>query len=78
MEIVELSFYDWLLNFKDINLPIGDLARDVQADTNFPKKSKSKNVIIKYLENNGAIPRVIEVADETFDFYAKSHLLNQG
>ncbi|TLQ20461.1 hypothetical protein FEZ41_03530 [Lentilactobacillus parafarraginis] len=32
-----MSFYDWLQEFADVNLPIGDFAKDVREDKTFPK-----------------------------------------
>lgn len=32
-----MSFYDWLQEFVDVNLPIGDFAKDAKADKTFPK-----------------------------------------
>ncbi|MDB1104726.1 MULTISPECIES: YozE family protein [Lentilactobacillus] len=32
-----MSFYDWLQEFVDVNLPIGDFAKDAKTDKTFPK-----------------------------------------
>ncbi|WP_300558467.1 YozE family protein [Companilactobacillus sp.] len=74
MEIIDLSFFQWLQKFIDVDLPIGDLSKDAKADNNFPRESKDKTEIIDYLETKSANYRVIQVAEESFDFYKSSFL----
>lgn len=71
---IYLSFYEWLMKFENIDLPIGDLAKDVKVDSNFPVESKSKDEIISYLESVSASFEAIETAKQCFNFYKVSHL----
>lgn len=42
-----LSFYEWLVLFRDVDRPIGDLAQDALRDPDFPKhKTLKKSVTI--------------------------------
>ena len=75
MENIELSFKDWVLKFIDVDLPIGDLAKDISNDEAFPAKSKNRNQIIEYLESKGASYLVVDVANECLDFYEATHLI---
>ncbi|CAJ2232138.1 MULTISPECIES: YozE family protein [Companilactobacillus] len=74
MDIIVLSFYDWLMKFKDVDLSIGDLAKDAESDKNFPRKSKDLDDIIQHLNTMGASSAAIETAEEAFDYYKASHL----
>lgn len=68
------NFYDWLMHFKSVNLPIGDLAKDAEQDNNFPKSAQSKLEVLDYLKSNTASDAVIDTASNCFDFYKASHL----
>ena len=63
-----LTYKEWLLKFKDVDLPIGDLAKDVAEDPNFPN-SKDRDINFDYLESRNAANVVISVFERTFDFY---------
>lgn len=76
MQFIELSFYDWLLKFKDVDLPIGDLEHDVEFDKDFPKESKDLEEIIHHLNLVGAQQAAIETAEQAFEYYRVSHLSN--
>lgn len=68
-----MSFYDWLLKFKDVDLPIGDLAKDVAQDNSFPKKSKTWSEIENHI-STGSNWRIIEVAQNAFNYYSADEL----
>jgi len=48
------SFYSWLLQFKNDYTAIGDLARDVNRDSEFPRRSISYRYLKKYFESKHA------------------------
>ena len=43
-----MNFIEWLREFKNVDRPIGDLAKDVLSDSNFPK-SNNYNELHDYL-----------------------------
>jgi uncharacterized protein YozE (UPF0346 family) len=49
MTFKQLTFKDWLKEFKEVDRPIGDLAKDVLNDPDFPETNKHKE-IYDYLE----------------------------
>lgn len=64
-----MSFAKWLMQFVEENSPLGDLARDVAKDKNFPR-SRRYETIYSYLEDGGASDAcmiVFEEAWENFD-----------
>jgi len=69
-----IHFKKWLSQFLNVDLPIGDLAKDVYYDKKFPTKiNKTKRKAGElYLKTTGADTRVIEVYNECFDFYEAS------
>ena len=63
------SFYSWLLQFKNDYTAIGDLARDVNRDSEFPRRSTSYRHLKKYLESKQAVDVVMNVFMEAFTQY---------
>jgi uncharacterized protein YozE (UPF0346 family) len=45
------SFYSWLMQFREKDSAIGDIANDVYEDITLPKKAIVYDVIRDYLEN---------------------------
>lgn len=66
-----MNFKSWILKFKDVNLPIGDLAREIYPDSNFPTTS-DKQEIYNYLKNTNACDEILEIFDHAFDYYFKT------
>jgi uncharacterized protein YozE (UPF0346 family) len=66
------TFKEWIVLFKGVNQPIGDLAADVEADANFPETTEY-GPIHAYLASK-ASQRVLDVFDECYAFYKASHL----
>ena len=54
-----ISYKTWIKNYENLNTPLGDLARDVVVDDNFPK-STSRKRILEYLTKSRAIDAAIE------------------
>lgn len=45
------SFYDWLMQFKESDTPVGDLAKDIEKDTQFPKEIDDLLELLDYINN---------------------------
>jgi uncharacterized protein YozE (UPF0346 family) len=43
------SFYSWLKKHKEANAPIGDLARDILVDEEWPKRQNNPDALYHYL-----------------------------
>jgi uncharacterized protein YozE (UPF0346 family) len=68
MEVILLLTYkEWLLKFKGVNLPIGDIAAEVELDDNFPN-TKDYESLHEYLESNytDSFMRVFEYSFKMF------------
>jgi uncharacterized protein YozE (UPF0346 family) len=63
------SFYSWLLQFKNDDTAIGDLARDASSDGEFPRRSISYRYLKKYLESKHACDAAMNVFKEAFAQY---------
>lgn len=63
------SFYSWLMQFKNDDTAVGDLARDVRTDSEFPRRSISYRHLKKYLESKQAVDVVMNVFMEAFTQY---------
>ena len=70
-----MTFYDWLLKFKEIDLPIGDLAKEIELDSSFPKKIDNWNELESHL-STGSHWRILEVAQNAFNYYSADMLDN--
>nr|WP_304364513.1 sterile alpha motif-like domain-containing protein [Methanosarcina sp. KYL-1] len=70
---VKITVYkDWIKKFENESSPIGDLARDIIHDKNFPK-SKSKSYILRYLYNKPACKDAIDTFTKSWDLYRKEN-----
>lgn len=63
------SFYSWLMQFENDDTAIGDLARDVNRDSEFPRRLISYRHLKKYLESKQAVDVVMNVFMEAFTQY---------
>lgn len=54
------TFYGWLMKQTRRNSPTGDIARDVEADANFPGEGDTFQVYRKHLEKMGACDDAME------------------
>lgn len=67
-----LTFKQWLLKFIEVDLPIGDAAREINQDPNFPE-TKSYDVIFNYLENEArASDGWIRTYKDAFKFFKET------
>jgi uncharacterized protein YozE (UPF0346 family) len=67
------SFNTWLKDQSYRNDPVGDIARDMLVDKNFPVTSESYYEINKYLENLGACDGALRAISRAFKEYEKSN-----
>jgi len=47
----------------------GKLAQDIYDDPNFPRMSRSKRTIRKYLQDHGAADSFLQAFDESWEWY---------
>ena len=68
---IAMSFYRWILK-KHINTmaPVGDLARDMKEDSEFPRDGGKKK-IRQYLESCHACSGCMDAFDEAWAEYAR-------
>jgi hypothetical protein len=59
----------WLSQFKNDSTPVGDLARDVRFDKEFPRHSDSRKHLRDYLESMGACDSAMSIFEEAFSHY---------
>ncbi len=63
-----ISFRVWIRQFIDHNNAIGDLARDINDDSNFPKKN-DYNTLLVYLKDHDACDDAIQTLKESWQQY---------
>jgi uncharacterized protein YozE (UPF0346 family) len=69
-----MKFYDFLIKFRGVDLPIGDLADDAFRDPGFPKNSCSALVVLNYLESrNGVCEEARQTAYNAWKFWELSY-----
>ena len=64
----KMSFKTWSKKFLNENSPMGDLARDIKQDTNFPSY-RCKKHIAEYLCDNHACDAALKVFDKMYEEY---------
>lgn len=66
------TFKNWIVCFKDVDLPIGDLANDISGDPDFPTEDYFGE-ILEHIDNKckGA-PDVIETFVLAWSYYQAS------
>jgi len=69
-----MNFKEWLMHFKNVNLPIGDLAKEIERDENFPNTS-DKEIILEHLESHNAMDGVINTFEYVYAFYKEDKKL---
>lgn len=70
-----MSFYQWLLKFEDVDLPIGKVAKQIKHDDEFPRESSNPNEIGTYLMSQVSDP-MYESAMRALDYYKKENIEN--
>lgn len=69
------TFKTWIANFKDVDLPIGDLARDILSNPDFPEEDDF-GYIHEYLISKNFGSNVIETFSTVWCFYCASNHLS--
>jgi hypothetical protein len=70
--VIILTFKKWIDKFIEVDLPIGDLSRDIKRDKAFPD-TNNREKIISYLESKRAPDIVLSTFNNVWDFYKKSN-----
>lgn len=67
-----MDFVEWIAHFKDVDLPIGDMANDVLRDKFFPKSNNYGEIhaYIKYKSSESKA--VLSVFEAVWNFYLSS------
>lgn len=64
-------FKEWLAFFISVDLPIGDLAKDVAKDKNFPDV-QDRQKIYDYMKNTNASRAALDTFEDVWKFYIKT------
>ncbi|MBG9786913.1 hypothetical protein ABD74_04530 [Brevibacillus laterosporus] len=65
-----LTFKEWLAHFEFVDRPIGDLAKDVKKNDNFPE-TNDYNELLNYIESSAKHRNVIETFENAWSYYLK-------
>jgi hypothetical protein len=68
---VPWTFKAWLLNFKGVDLPIGDLAEDVSTDASFPDDDFGE-ILEHLIDKSRNDSEVLQTFYEAWSFYQLS------
>jgi len=63
-----MTFKKWIMKYVDECSPLGDLARDIKHDENFPRAACYKT-LHKYLMNQGAINDCLSAFEKAYALY---------
>lgn len=69
--MIKQSFKIWSKQFIHDNSPFGDVARDIESDSDFPNYV-SRYRLRRYLEDQGACDACLNVFDEMFEEYKEN------
>lgn len=64
-----MDFYNWLMRFKDVSLPIGDLARDAKSDRSFPKGNLDWKTLRKHIKSVNPQNLELQIVRNAFNYY---------
>lgn len=65
------TFKKWIANFESVNLPIGDLSKDISSDKDFPI-SDDFQVIYDYIRHKSSSDSALETFVAVWNFYTAS------
>ena len=66
------NFYEWLAKEKSRKSPLGELAREVARDANFPKDVASLDALLEYLRTKKLSGVLLATARLAWKSYAAS------
>ena len=69
---VPWTFKSWLFRFESVDLPIGDLARDVMGDPDFPDSDDFAEIASYVLRRRASDGVVMSVLAEAWSYYLAS------
>lgn len=64
-----MDFYNWLMRFKDVSLPVGDVAREIRSDRSFPKGNLDWETLEKYIKSVNPQNPELEIVRNAFNYY---------
>lgn len=67
-----LSFKDWILKFIEVDLPIGDLARDVLRTSDFPGDNNFTDIHEHFYTKSHYDPEIMKLFIAVWNFYSVS------
>ena len=71
-ETVPWTFKSWIVQFKDVDLPIGDLAQDVLRDADFPNEDYFGEILEHIESKSKCSPVVVETFVLAWNYYLAS------
>jgi len=69
--VKDMKFKIWISYFQDVDLPIGDLARNIRDDENFPDANDYK-ILLNYVKNNIGNDTTTEIFKNVWKYYSES------
>lgn len=72
------AFFKWLLRQLNRDDPIGDLAKDVKRDSNFPKTAKTREIIYSYIAHQRASREALVAFDESWIEFKTTSKIRKG
>lgn len=75
--LIPWTFKTWILKFIEVDLPIGDLARDISNDNDFPD-SESFSEMFEYLQRIHASGDAMDAFVTVWNFYLSSNAIPDG
>ena len=69
-----LSFYEWLVLFRDVDRPTGDLGQDALRDPDFPRQGGFEE-IRDHLQAKHASQEALKTFDDSYVYYKLDELL---
>jgi uncharacterized protein YozE (UPF0346 family) len=70
------NFSTWLAGMQNRNSPVGDLARDMLSDNDWPKDGTDKMTFKRYLENQHACDGARNALETAWGSYRKARRKN--
>lgn len=72
MKYVKWTFKSWISKFAKVDLPIGDLAADISADSEFPKRDDFGQILDYLQEKSHGNTEIVVAFCEAWNFYIVS------
>ncbi len=69
---VPWTFKTWILNFRGVDLPIGDLAEDIFKDPDFPDEDYFDDILQHLLQKSRGNSNIVETFVLAWSYYLSS------